>query len=124
MVYARLVCAVVKTQIRPVPDELRMSMSQALNETVSSFSSVSSSSTSSITAASEGEAPLSEDRGGRGSMSDHPYDVLVQSRVDLETYILILQVRTREKSTLICSGVASHPLNQFLKGALLNQILC
>ena len=105
--------AVVKTQIHPVPEELRVSMSQVLEETVSS------SSISSEAATSEKVVLHSEDRGSHGPLSDHPYDVLVGSRIDLETYVLFLQVRMRKLTLKCCKScciVHLAVLNYFLVG--------
>ncbi len=83
----------MKTQIHPVPDELR----DSINKFVGEAAAESSSSSSGAVTSHESEATSSDGRcdNDQEPSSKHPYDILLQSRIDLEAYVLFLQVWQR-----------------------------
>lgn len=77
----------VKCQIRAVPEDLRQSLSRMT-------ATASTPSLSSSVTTSEDAPPTSDDRQRETHLpsTEHPYDILTQSEMDLESYVLLLQV--------------------------------
>lgn len=78
MQYSSLSLVAIKCRLRGVPDELRQSLSRSLGSTSADDGAGSSS--------EAGEEKEAEPH------LDHPYDIITRVRIDLEPYVLLVQV--------------------------------
>ena len=95
----------MKSQIHPVPEGLRLSLSKMVGGAKSSPPPSSSSAATSEELASTSDDCQREDQPppilNQPPILDHPYDILIRSKIDLETYVLLLQVRVKRAMRVV-----------------------